>query len=197
MLWRIRRWRASPLVLTVAQQLPHKRIERVLAAVAVYQQEYRPDAHLAVVGVERFHAYSRSLEQFASTVGLHNVHFLGRIGDAELASLFLRSQAFVTLSDHEGFCVPVIEAMAAGVPVVTSDRAALPGTVGDAGVVVEDPDDPMLVASMLDLVARNERVRGILAGRGIRRASAFDADASLHKYLDLLETEQLTPAWER
>ena len=108
----------GPHVLCVAQQMPHKRIERVLGAMAVLQQEYLPDARLTVIGMERFHRYSDSLHVLSNTLGLRDVWFAGRVTDAQLAACYLRARAFLTLSDREGFCIPVVEAMALGVPVI-------------------------------------------------------------------------------
>ncbi len=179
MLERITSWGAGPLVLCVAQQLPHKRIERVLAAVAVLQQEYEPDARLAFVGVDRFSKYSAGLRVMARTLGLREPQLLGRITDAELSALYLRAKVFLTLSEHEGFCVPAVEAMATGVPLVASARAAIPSTVADAGVLVDDPDDPMLVASLLNEVLTNSTLRHVLIGRGVSRAKRLSAPTSL------------------
>ena len=74
--------------------------------------------------------------------------------DAELSALYLRADVFLTLSEHEGFCVPVVEAMAVGVPVVASRRAAIPSTVGDAGLLIDEPDDPALAAAAIDRLVR-------------------------------------------
>lgn len=193
MLDRIDSWGGGPLVLCVAQQLPHKRIERVIAAVAVLQQEFRPDARLAFVGVDRLETYSRSLRAMARSVGLAEPHLLGRISDAELAALYVRSSVFCTLSEHEGFCVPVVEAMATGVPVVASDRAAIPSTVGDAGLIVEDPDDPVLVAALLDRVLSDDDLRRLLVGRGVGRARSLSAPSSLPKYVNTLLSHPTAP----
>lgn len=186
MLARIDSWGGGPLVLCVAQQLPHKRIERVLAAVAVLQQEFMPDARLAFVGVDRIERYSRSLRAMARSVGLREPQLLGRISDAELAALYVRAGVFCTLSEHEGFCVPVVEAMATGVPVVAADRAAIPSTVGDAGVIVDDPDDPVLVAGILHRVLTDADLRRLLVGRGVGRARGLAAPSTLPKYVDAL-----------
>lgn len=179
MLQRISSWGPGPLVLCVAQQLPHKRIERVLAAVAALQQEHLPDARLALVGVDRFHKYSAGLRVMARTLGLREPQLVGRITDAELSALYLRAQVFLTLSEHEGFCVPAVEAMAIGVPVVASARAAIPSTVADAGILIDDPDDPMLVASMVNEVLTNPTLRRVLIGRGVSRAKRLSAPVSL------------------
>lgn len=181
MLATISGWQAEPLILCVAQQLPHKRVDRVLAAVAVLQQEYLPNARLAFVGVDRFSTYSDSLRVMGRTLGLREPHFLGRISDAELSALYLRARAFLTLSEHEGFCVPAIEAMATGVPVVASARAAIPSTVADAGLLIDEPDDPMLVAGVLARACTDEALRWQLTGRGVSRAKHLSAPVSLPK----------------
>jgi glycosyltransferase involved in cell wall biosynthesis len=186
MLARISSWGAGPLVLCVAQQLPHKRIERVLASVAVLQQEFRPDARLAFVGVDRLESYSRSLRAMARTVGLRDGQLLGRISDEELAALYLRASVFLTLSEHEGFCVPVIEAMATGVPVVASRRAAIPSTLGDAGVLIDEPDDPVGVAAVLDRVVGDDALRTLMIGRGVGQARRMASAASLPLYVQTL-----------
>ena len=186
MLATISSWGADPLVLTVAQWLPHKRLERTLAAVAVLQQEYLPSARLALVGVERFGDYARAVRSFGRTVGLAEPRYLGRVSDEELAALYLRAQVFCTLSDHEGFCVPVVEAMALGVPVVASARAALPDTVGVAGALLDDPDDPVLAAGVLHEVLTDEHLRHLMVGRGVSRARQLSAETSLPLMVDTL-----------
>lgn len=186
LLSQVDQWGPGPLVLCVAQQLPHKRIERVVAAVAELQQEYLPGARLVYVGVGRFEPYTRALRAMASSVGLHDPKFMGRLTDEQLAALYLRADVFLTLTEHEGYCVPVIEAMAAGVPVVASARAALPGTVGSAGVLVADPDDPQLAAALLNRVLTDDDLRRRLVGRGSHRARSMAAPVSLPKLVETL-----------
>jgi glycosyltransferase involved in cell wall biosynthesis len=179
-------WGGGPVVLCVAQQLPHKRIERVLAAVAVLQQEFIASARLAFVGVDRLPTYSAALRTMGQTLGLRDPQFLGRVSDAELAALYLRASVFLTLSEHEGFCVPVVEAMATGVPVVASRRAAIPSTVGNAAILIDEPDDPVDVAAVLHRVITDDELRRALIGRGVGRAYEVSAAVSLPKYLERL-----------
>lgn len=183
MLQRIGSWGDGPLVLSVAQLLPHKRVDRTLAAFAILQQEFRPDARLALVGTDRFATYSASLQALAESLGIREPQFLGKVTDEELAALYLRADVLLTLSEHEGFCVPVVEAMTLGVPVVASDRAALPDTVDDAGIIV-DPDDSVTTAAFLDRVIRDDELRHILIGRGVSRGRELDADASLPRLVE-------------
>jgi len=69
--------------------------------------------------------------------------------------------------------------MAIGVPVVASARAAIPSTVADAGILIDDPDDPMVVASILNEVLTNPTLRHVLIGRGVSRAKRLSAPTSL------------------
>jgi glycosyltransferase involved in cell wall biosynthesis len=186
--WSLPNMRAE-LVLVVGQQLPHKRIERALAAAAVLQQEYLPHSVLAVTGVWRLERYSGPLWAFAEQCGLDRIEWLGRVSDEELASLFSRADVLLIPSEHEGFCVPAVEAMAAGVPVVASRRAALPETIGDAGIVLDEPDDPMEVAAMLHEAITNETLRKELIRRGRERAKRFDPDAVLASFMQIVEQD--------
>lgn len=177
---------ANPLILCVGQQLPHKRIDRVIAASAVLQQEYQSDARLVIVGVDRFPSYSRALRAFAKSVGLIGDPFIGRLTDDELVAFMMSADLYLTLSSHEGFCVPVVEAMAMGTPVVAAATAAIPETVGDAAVLVSDPDDPLLVAALMNEVLTNELLRSVITGRGLERAERLGSSEHLARYVDLL-----------
>lgn len=195
MLERIDSWGAGPLVLSVGQQFPHKRIDRVLATAALLEAEFYPGVRLAMAGVERFPAFTHALHTLSRTLALPHAHFLGRVSDEELASLFLRADCLLLMSDHEGFSVPLVEAMAAGVPIVAADRGAIASTLGEAGILVDDPDDPVLTAGLVDRVLRDPALRRTLVGRGVARAKAMSAAATLPRLLQLITSaDSGTPA---
>ncbi len=100
------------------------------------------------------------------------LQLLGRVDDATLARLYRGATAFVYPSFYEGFGLPVAEAMASGVPVVTSDRSSLPEVVGDAGLMVR-PEDPSLLAGALRHLLADPALQRDLARRGLERASAL------------------------
>ncbi len=175
----------SELILFVGQLLPHKRCELLIAAHHLLTAHHRPEAALVLVGAPRFDDHARSLAQFASALNLPRVWFTGAIDDRQLAELYRRADVFVTASSHEGFCVPVVEAMAAGVPVVTSRAGALPETVGCGGLLLDDVS-PEAVAEALDLVLTpDQRARHALAGRRRARELSYEnAEGALVSFLE-------------
>lgn len=101
----------------------------------------------------------------------------GYVADAERPGLYAGATALVLPSFAEGFGLPVLEAMTVGVPVVASDRGALPEVVGDAGLLVS-PDDTDELAAALQRVVTDARLAQALGARGARRALMFDWTAS-------------------
>jgi glycosyltransferase involved in cell wall biosynthesis len=106
-----------------------------------------------------------------------HVRHLGYVDDVERRQLYQRARLLVLPSFNEGFGLPILEAMTIGVPVVASDRGAIPEVLGDAGPMV-DPDDPDALAEAMErlLFDRGEAARA--AARGIRRAYTFRWQAS-------------------
>ena len=163
--------RDRPYVLTVASRTARKNL-------AVLEETAR---RLAREGVELV-AVGGDRPQFASEQGGFGLTWLGHVDDADLPALYAGAEAFVLPSHYEGFGLTVLEAMAAGTPVVVSNVTALPELVAGAGLLV-DPGDPGAVADAV------ERARGdeALAARGIERARAFTWAASADRLHGLLE----------
>jgi glycosyltransferase involved in cell wall biosynthesis len=94
--------------------------------------------------------------------------FTGGVSDQQLKAYYQIADAFVTVSEHEGFCVPLVEAMSMKLPITAYASTAIPETLGEAGIVWPDRD-PLLVAGSIDLFVRNSSVRNSLGLRGQRR----------------------------
>lgn len=156
-------------LLTIGTLEPRKGLDVLLTAMT---KPHTPNLPLVIVGQPGWGGIDP--HQLAARVGLaqHRVLVLGRVSDADLAVVLHRATALVAPSLAEGFGLPVVEAMAAGVPVVYSDAPALMEVVGGAGVMVKR-GDALALASGLRTVLADERRTATLVAAGRRRAARF------------------------
>jgi glycosyltransferase involved in cell wall biosynthesis len=115
------------------------------------------------------------------------VHFTDYIPDEELPGLYNLAEVFAFPSRYEGFGLPPLEAMACGVPVVSSNAASLPEVIGDAGLLVP-PDDPDALAAALRRVLSDADLRAELRARGWRQAARFTWDETARRTLAVYES---------
>jgi glycosyltransferase involved in cell wall biosynthesis len=112
------------------------------------------------------------LEEIAKPPLAGHVEYLGYVGADQREGLFHGAQLFVLPSFEEGFGLPALEAMAAGVPVVASNRGSLPEVVGSAGLLI-DPEDPASITAAMRRIIGDETLRDDCAKRGLERARQF------------------------
>jgi glycosyltransferase involved in cell wall biosynthesis len=160
-----RRWTN---VMFVGRVIPNKKIEDVIRAFHVYRTRHNPRARLLLVGsYGGFEKYLAMLHALIARLGTPDVHFLGHVSNEELTALYDVADLFLCASEHEGFCVPLIEAFYKRVPVLAYAATAVPATM-DGGGVLFDTKDPFAVArlmeAMLDDTGIERRRRGV-AGR--------------------------------
>jgi glycosyltransferase involved in cell wall biosynthesis len=160
-------------ILFVGRCAPNKKIEDVLAAFALFQKAVEPDSRLILAGsfagTER---YQRLLISMARDLRLQEVVFTGAIRQSELNACYRCARVFLCMSEHEGFCIPLIEAMIHRVPVLACAAAAVPETMAGAGVLFfERHFEP--VAEMMGRLARDESLRRGVLVRQDERIKAF------------------------
>jgi L-malate glycosyltransferase len=170
-----------PTVLFVGRLSPHKRQDELIRAFALYRRHRAPDARLVLVGDPITAAYVELLRAFGETLAPGAVSIESGLSEAELGDRYRAADAFVCLSEHEGFCIPVLEAFHFGLPVIARPSGALPEVAGDAALLVEDRD-PALVAELMHLAITDERLRSELRRRG---------EARLERYAPAVVAEQL------
>jgi glycosyltransferase involved in cell wall biosynthesis len=168
-------------LLSVGRLVPNKRIEDLLAAFAVLQRGALPHSRLLLPGSRSLEGYALALERRARELRLRDVVFLGPVDAGELRACYELAAAYVSLSEHEGYGVPLVEAMLAGVPVVARDAGAVSETLDGAGVLLRDTAPPF-VAAVVERVVRDGGLRAsILAGqqRVVQRVRSTDYGALL------------------
>jgi glycosyltransferase involved in cell wall biosynthesis len=172
--------------LAVGRVAPNKAVEHALAALTVTRQHGDPGATLRIIGRPVTAAYERALRQQVAALGLRDaVTFVGYASDAAVADAYASADVLVVTSDHEGFCVPVVEAMAAGLPVVAFDQGAVPEVLGGAGVLVTTRDPYALAQAIADVLADPARQRRI-AEAGRHRLAELDLASAADRFVELL-----------
>ncbi len=172
-------------VLFVGRLAPNKCQHDLLAALAVLRQQI-PTAELVLVGSATSSRYEKALREFAADLGIADaVSFEGSVPVPELMSWYRRADVFVCLSEHEGFCVPILEAMAWGVPVVAFDAAAVPKTVAGAGLVLDDKS-PAVVAAAVERIIGDDALRERLVQLGSDRAEELRTGATRPQWQEFL-----------
>lgn len=131
--------------------------------------------------LERYYQVLR--RALAESGAAARISFPGRVSEDELRAWFLEADAFCVTSEHEGFCVPVIEAMAAGLPVVALDRGAVGETLGGAGILWREADVDLFATSLLRLAKQPELAEALGA-------------MGLQSYADRFPSERIAERWE-
>jgi glycosyltransferase involved in cell wall biosynthesis len=172
----------KPFVLFVSSLWPYKNCDGLLRAWALARGELG-DRQLAIVGAGRDEKYLASLRSLAAELGIASeVNFIGAVPLDETVSFYRAADAFVYPSLNETFGLPILEAMACGCPVVTSDTSAMPETAGGAAVL-SDPKDPASIANAIikALAPGRDRLRDL----GLQRAAQFSWGATAASTLDV------------
>jgi glycosyltransferase involved in cell wall biosynthesis len=157
--------------------VPNKRIEDVLKTLAYYRRA-EPSARLYCVGShDERGPYVGYLRWLARRLGLGDaVTFTGQVPNEHRGAYYRGCRVFVTMSEHEGFCVPVVEAMQVGQPVVGFASSAVPETMGDAGVLVERKRHDV-IAEAVALLAAETPLRARMIAKGRAQARRYTAEA--------------------
>jgi glycosyltransferase involved in cell wall biosynthesis len=213
-------------VMFVGRVIPNKKFEDVIRAFHVYRTRHNPRSRLLLVGsYSGFEKYLELLTTLVARLGTPDVHFLGHVSNEELSALYDVADLFLCASEHEGFCVPLMEAFYKRVPVLAYAATAVPATMDGGGVLYEtkDPGDiaKVMVAVLGDTAleqavvqsqdAALDRLRGKdfggtllryvrqLLDRPPRAAPevAFDFWAQFDQYERLEELRQYRPALYR
>jgi glycosyltransferase involved in cell wall biosynthesis len=181
----------TPYFLYVGNLEPRKNLERLIEAFARMPSK---EHELLIVGNRWYHG--GAAEEKASSLGLNGrVKFFGYVPRSDLPALFSGATAFVYPSLLEGFGLPVVEAMACGTPVITSNNSSMKEVAGGAAVLIE-PTSVREMTEALERVAQDDGLRDELSRKGLKRAAEFSwkrtAELTLAIYQEAVGAQ---PAW--
>jgi glycosyltransferase involved in cell wall biosynthesis len=174
------------VLLFVGRLSPNKNQHLLVETLWLYRRWYDPDARLALVGPAITGPYAEAVLGYAEELGLADAVDHGEhLTPAQLAAWYADADVYLCLSDHEGFCTPLLEAMHFDLPIVALAAGAVPETLGDAGILIE-AKRPSLAAAAAHQVRTDPALAGFLAGAGRRRLEAFDGDVTRARFIEVL-----------
>jgi L-malate glycosyltransferase len=174
-------------ILFVGRVIPNKKFEDVIRAFHVYRTRHNPRSRLLLVGsYSGFERYLAMLQSLVANLGTPDVHFLGQVSNEELTALYDIGDLFLCASEHEGFCVPLIESFYKRVPVLAFAATAVPATM-DGGGVLYDTKDPFHVARLMAALLDDDELESAVTAAqdaALARLRAKDFNGLLLRYVD-------------
>ena len=170
-------------VLAVGTVQPRKNLATLVEAWKILRDRVRDDCQLVVAGARGWK--NTQLDETIRRLGLTGgeIRFLGIVPEEDLPVLYSGSSVFVFPSLYEGFGLPLVEAMACGVPVIASNTSSVPEVVGDAALLVS-PTEPEAFAEAILRVRSDDSLRKALIEKGLNRAAGFGWDRAASQLLD-------------
>lgn len=173
-------------ILFVGRIAPNKCQEDLISMLYAYRKMYDDPIRLILVGNgEGMDKYTNKLKYYAEALDIKDVVYPGHITFAQILAYYKSADAFVCMSEHEGFCVPLTEAMSFDVPILAYNSCAVPETLGGSGIVV-DSKDPALVARYLHEILTNNELRETMVSEQRKRLSDFTYDKVSEQFMAIL-----------
>ncbi len=175
-------------LLCIGRIAPNKKLEDAIKLYIHYRERFDDNAILYLAGgwdgIEKYYA---KLKGFCSDLGLkdNQVVFAGRVTEEEKEAYLLNSDVLLCMSEHEGFCVPLLEAMSHRLPVLAYSYAAVPETLGDSGLLFPKKDYPAM-AEALNNLRKNELFRAKVVGIQLENLRRFEPETVRQQFLSLV-----------
>ena len=183
-------------ILFVGRMIPNKRIEDLIRWFEAYKRLFNPQSRLLLVGSHSgFERYVATLHQFAREIGASDFHFLGHVSNEELTACYEVADVFLCASEHEGFCVPLIESFYMGVPVIAYAATAVPATMDGGGILVHDKD-PAAVATMIHQVTGDASFHDLIIcaqDQALARLQSLDFGQTLLRFVEQVQRQPRRP----
>ncbi len=166
-------------VFFVGRICPNKGLADIMRTAQTYRLMFGDDARFVIAGGldPTLSGYYRDLQILAAQLGVSDlVEFVGQVSDTELRAYLAASHIFLLLSEHEGFCLPIIEAQAFGLPIVARDCTAIGEVIGADQLVFEKDVAFEVLACAIRTLHERPEMRRYLAAHGRRNAAEYSAD---------------------
>lgn len=173
-------------LLFVGRITPHKKQDDILK-IFYYYKKINPKSRLFLVGAyDGCEVYYEYLKDLVKTLNLNDVHLVGKADFGDLLSYYRLANIFVCMSEHEGFCVPILESMYFEVPVIAYNSTAVPYTLANAGILV-NKKDYCEIAEMIGVLMENEELKINIVNRQKERLKEFNKEKTIAEFERILK----------
>ncbi len=163
-------------ILFVGRIAPNKKHEDIVRAFAHYKKYVNPKSRLIFVGNDRgIEKYGECIRKYVNALQIDDVVFTGHISFSEVLSYYKIAHVFLCMSEHEGFGVPLVEAMYFNVPIIAYDSSAVAETLGGSGILV-DNKNPVMIAAFIDRLVRDKEFKNAVVNTQRQRLKYFSYD---------------------
>lgn len=175
-------------ILFVGRVAPNKKHEDIIKIFYYYHHCINSNSKLYLVGSKQISRYLSSLEELIAKLGLSDaVVFTGVVSEAELVRYYRMAHVFLCMSEHEGFCVPLLEAMHFRIPLIAYNSTGVPDTLGDSGILV-NRKSCVEIAEFISVLVEDNVTRNRIIQKQTERLMDFDKDATGERLINVLES---------
>lgn len=173
-------------ILFTGRIAPNKKIEDIIKIFSNYQKNINVKSRLILVGNILFQNYYKALRDYVVTLNVKNVIFTGHVPDEDLEAYYSVSDIFLCMSEHEGFCIPLLEAMKRKLPIIAYSSTAIPDTLGGAGVLVDTKEEKK-VCQIIDRLICDLQYREDVIKLQVERVGLFGLENYKNELMKIIE----------
>lgn len=174
-------------IIFVGRVVPNKRHENIIKTFYYYKKYYNSKARLFLVGsYNEKELYYKRLKEYVEKLGVEDVLFPGHIKFNEMLAYYKIANVFVCMSEHEGFCVPLVEAMVFDIPIVAFDSCAIKYTLGAGGFLLKN-NNPLEAAGVVDRVVKSKALQKQLIENQRKRLKDFSREKIKQQFVEYLQ----------
>jgi len=172
-------------ILFVGRITPNKKHEDIIRAFAYYKKHVNDKSRLILIGSSIGEVYIEILKDYIKENELKDVIFTGKIPFLEILGFYCIADIFLCMSEHEGFCVPLVEAMIFDVPIIAYNSTAIPYTLNGSGILIDDKN-PVLVSKIINCITNDNNIKQEIIEKQRERLKDFDELKIFKQILDII-----------
>lgn len=174
-------------ILFTGRIAPNKCQEDIIASFYKYHTYYNKKSRLILAGNTSSSNYYEKLKHYTNKLGIdESVVFTGHIAFSEILAYYHIADVFLCMSEHEGFCVPLVEAMYFDIPIIAFDSTAIPYTLGGCGILLKNKN-PLETAGVINYILKNSEVKETILHEQRERLNDFKHDVIEERFLSLIK----------